>query len=155
MQMNGTAKYHPEWGSSVPKGHAWYVLTNKWRLAKKLQNTLFYFSKFILLSYSKYILTAVYTPCTPPSPRLSFHTLLFCFPSEKKAHLPEISTEYCIQKCNKTSHKSSRLYEAGQEEENHPKNSWRKPRYLHSHSSESHRNLKLSNHRKDIQICIV
>jgi hypothetical protein len=28
-------KFHPEWHSSDPKGHAWYVLTNKWILAKK------------------------------------------------------------------------------------------------------------------------
>jgi hypothetical protein len=30
--MDGTRKY-PEWGNSDPKGHAWYVLTNKWILA--------------------------------------------------------------------------------------------------------------------------
>jgi hypothetical protein len=28
-QMDGTRKYHPELGSSDPKGQAWYVLTNK------------------------------------------------------------------------------------------------------------------------------
>jgi hypothetical protein len=28
-----------EVGNSDPKGHAWYVLTNKWVLAKNLQNT--------------------------------------------------------------------------------------------------------------------
>ena len=33
--MDGTRKYHPECGNSDPKGHAWYVLTNKWILAKK------------------------------------------------------------------------------------------------------------------------
>jgi hypothetical protein len=33
--MDGTRKYHPEWGNSDPKGHAWYVFTNKWILAKK------------------------------------------------------------------------------------------------------------------------
>jgi hypothetical protein len=39
-QMDGTQKYHPEWGISDPKGHAWYVLTNKWILEKKkVQNT--------------------------------------------------------------------------------------------------------------------
>jgi hypothetical protein len=32
--MNGTRKYHPEWGNSDPKRHAWYVLTYKWILAK-------------------------------------------------------------------------------------------------------------------------
>jgi hypothetical protein len=41
--MDGNRKYHPEWGNSDPKGHAWYILTNKWMLAKnifkKVQNT--------------------------------------------------------------------------------------------------------------------
>ena len=26
-QMDGTGKYHHEYGYSAPKGHAWYVLT--------------------------------------------------------------------------------------------------------------------------------
>jgi hypothetical protein len=30
---------HLEWGNSDLKGHAWYVLTIKWILAKKVQNT--------------------------------------------------------------------------------------------------------------------
>ena len=30
--MDGTRKYHSE---LEPKGHAWYVLTNKWTLARK------------------------------------------------------------------------------------------------------------------------
>ena len=34
-QINGTRKYHPEWGNSGPKWHTWYVLTSKWILAKK------------------------------------------------------------------------------------------------------------------------
>jgi hypothetical protein len=33
--MDGNRKYHPEWGDSYSKGHEWYVLTNKWILAKK------------------------------------------------------------------------------------------------------------------------
>jgi hypothetical protein len=33
--MDGIRKYHPEWGNKDPKGHAWYVLTNKWLSAKK------------------------------------------------------------------------------------------------------------------------
>ena len=33
-QVDGTRKY-PEWGNSDPKGHAWYVLTDKCILAKK------------------------------------------------------------------------------------------------------------------------
>jgi hypothetical protein len=35
--MNGTRKYHPEPGNPDPKGHAWYILTYKWILAKKLK----------------------------------------------------------------------------------------------------------------------
>ena len=41
-QMDGTRKYHPERGNSDkgnPKGHAWYILTNKWILAKKQNKT--------------------------------------------------------------------------------------------------------------------
>jgi hypothetical protein len=37
--MDGTRKYHPEWGNSDAKGHAWYVLTNKWILAKTKTKT--------------------------------------------------------------------------------------------------------------------
>jgi hypothetical protein len=33
--VDGTRKYHPEWGNSDPKGHVWYVLINKWILEKK------------------------------------------------------------------------------------------------------------------------
>ena len=33
--MDGTRKYHPKLGNLHPKWHAWYVLTNKWILAKK------------------------------------------------------------------------------------------------------------------------
>jgi len=35
-QMDGTRKYHPEWGNSVTKKHTWYALTGKWILAQKL-----------------------------------------------------------------------------------------------------------------------
>ena len=38
-QMDGTRKYHPKLGNLHPKWHAWYVLTNKWILAKNVQNT--------------------------------------------------------------------------------------------------------------------
>jgi hypothetical protein len=34
-QMVGTRKYHPEWDNSDTKGHAWYVFTDKWKLAQK------------------------------------------------------------------------------------------------------------------------
>jgi hypothetical protein len=30
-------KYHPERGNSDTKGYAWYVLTNKWILAKNTE----------------------------------------------------------------------------------------------------------------------
>jgi hypothetical protein len=33
--MDGTRKYHPEWGNPDQKGQAWYVLTDQWILAKK------------------------------------------------------------------------------------------------------------------------
>jgi hypothetical protein len=33
--MDGTRKFHPECGNSDPEGHAWYVLTNVWIVAKK------------------------------------------------------------------------------------------------------------------------
>jgi hypothetical protein len=39
-QMGGTRKYHPEWGNSDPKAHAWCVLTNKWILARKKKNNI-------------------------------------------------------------------------------------------------------------------
>jgi hypothetical protein len=38
--MNGTRKYHPEWGNSDLKWYAWYVLTNKWILAQKKKKVL-------------------------------------------------------------------------------------------------------------------
>jgi hypothetical protein len=34
--MDGTRKY-PEQGKLRPKGHTWYVLTDKWIIAKKLR----------------------------------------------------------------------------------------------------------------------
>jgi hypothetical protein len=34
-KMDGTRKYHPEWGNADPKGYAWYILTTKWILLKK------------------------------------------------------------------------------------------------------------------------
>jgi hypothetical protein len=33
--MDGTRKYYSEWGNPVTKNHEWYVLTDKWILAKK------------------------------------------------------------------------------------------------------------------------
>jgi hypothetical protein len=33
--MNGTGKYHPEWGNLITKEHTWYALTDKWILVQK------------------------------------------------------------------------------------------------------------------------
>jgi hypothetical protein len=33
--MDETWKYHPKWGSLATKEHTWYVLTDKWIVAKK------------------------------------------------------------------------------------------------------------------------
>jgi hypothetical protein len=33
--VDGTRKYHPEWGNPVTKEHTWYALTDKWILAQK------------------------------------------------------------------------------------------------------------------------
>jgi hypothetical protein len=33
--MDRTRKYHPKLGNPDPKGHAWYVLIDKWGLGKK------------------------------------------------------------------------------------------------------------------------
>ena len=35
--MDGTRKYHPEWGNPITKEHTWYALTDKWILAQKLR----------------------------------------------------------------------------------------------------------------------
>ena len=36
MQIDGTIKYHPEWGNPITKVHTWYSLADKWILAQKL-----------------------------------------------------------------------------------------------------------------------
>jgi hypothetical protein len=35
-QMDRTRKYHPEYGNLVPKGYAWYLLTDKLILALRI-----------------------------------------------------------------------------------------------------------------------
>ena len=40
--MDGTRKYHPELGNPDPKGHTWYVLTDKWILVKKFTIPMIY-----------------------------------------------------------------------------------------------------------------
>ena len=39
-QLDGTRKHHPECGNLVSKGHAWYILTDKLRLAKMFRNSM-------------------------------------------------------------------------------------------------------------------
>jgi hypothetical protein len=34
-QMDGTRKYHSDWGKPIIKEHTWYVLTDEWILAQK------------------------------------------------------------------------------------------------------------------------
>jgi len=34
--MDGTRKYHPEWGNPVTREHTWYALTDTWILTQKL-----------------------------------------------------------------------------------------------------------------------
>ena len=38
-KTEGTKKYHPECHNSDPTGFAWYIITNIWILAKKVENT--------------------------------------------------------------------------------------------------------------------
>jgi hypothetical protein len=35
--MDGTRKYHPEWGNPITKEHTWYAFTDKWILAQKFR----------------------------------------------------------------------------------------------------------------------
>jgi hypothetical protein len=35
--MDRTRRYYPELGNPITKEHPWYVLTDKWILAQKLQ----------------------------------------------------------------------------------------------------------------------
>ena len=36
-QMDGTGKYHPEWGNPITEKHTWYALIDKWILAHMLE----------------------------------------------------------------------------------------------------------------------
>jgi len=38
VSMNGTRKYHPEWGNPITEKHTCCELTNKWILAQKLES---------------------------------------------------------------------------------------------------------------------
>jgi hypothetical protein len=46
-QMDRTRKYHPEWGNPFAKEHTWYVLTDKWILAQKLQEIKILFTDYM------------------------------------------------------------------------------------------------------------
>ena len=39
-EVNGTRKYHPELDRLDPKGHAFYIFTDKWILVKKYRKTI-------------------------------------------------------------------------------------------------------------------
>ena len=43
--MDGTRKYHPEWGNPITKELTWYALTDKWILAHKLRIPKIQFAK--------------------------------------------------------------------------------------------------------------
>ena len=36
-RMDGSRKYHPEWGNPITKEVTWYALTDKWILPRKLE----------------------------------------------------------------------------------------------------------------------
>ena len=46
--MDGTWKYHPEWGNPITKEHTWYIFTDKWILTQK-----FWIPKIQLTDYMK------------------------------------------------------------------------------------------------------
>jgi hypothetical protein len=39
--MDGSRRYHPEWGNPITKEHTWYALTDKQILAQTTQDTQF------------------------------------------------------------------------------------------------------------------
>jgi hypothetical protein len=49
MQMDGTRKYHPEWGNSVKTAHTLYVLTDKWMLGKECEIPMIQFTDYMKL----------------------------------------------------------------------------------------------------------
>jgi hypothetical protein len=51
--MDGTRKYHPEWGNPIAKERTWYALTDKWILAPKLQITKIQFADHMKLKKKK------------------------------------------------------------------------------------------------------
>jgi hypothetical protein len=46
-QINGSGRYHPEWGNTFTKGHSWYSLTDKWILDQKLRIPKIQFAKLM------------------------------------------------------------------------------------------------------------
>jgi hypothetical protein len=47
--MDGTIKYHSEWGNTITKEYTWYALTYKWILVPKLQITNIQFTNHMKL----------------------------------------------------------------------------------------------------------
>jgi hypothetical protein len=47
--MDGSGRYHPEWGNPITKEHTWYALTDKWILAQKLRIPKIQFAKHMKL----------------------------------------------------------------------------------------------------------
>jgi hypothetical protein len=47
--MDGSGRYHPEWGNPITKEHTWYSLTDKWILVQKLRISKIQFAKHMKL----------------------------------------------------------------------------------------------------------
>ena len=45
-EMDGTRKYHPQWGNPNPDKHTCYVVTYKWKLALKHRITTLQFTDY-------------------------------------------------------------------------------------------------------------
>ena len=51
--MDGTRKYHPDWGNPIRKEHTWYAVTDKRMLAQKLRIPKIQFTEHIKLEKKK------------------------------------------------------------------------------------------------------
>ena len=47
--MDGTRKYHPEWGNTITKEHTWYALYDKCILTQKLKIPIIQFTDYMKL----------------------------------------------------------------------------------------------------------
>ena len=52
--MDGSGRYHPEWGNSITKEHTWYAFIDKWILAQKLRTPKIQFAKHMKLKKKEY-----------------------------------------------------------------------------------------------------